>query len=79
MTPCEQSALNLQFTERTRVYEEMPATLSEVKVGAKVMLDFRIVGGQFIAKGIDIMPPGASAARSTGQPGEPPSADTLRK
>jgi hypothetical protein len=57
----------------------MPATLSEVKVGAKVMLDFRIVGGQFIAKAIDIMRPGESGARSTRQPGEAPPADTPQK
>jgi hypothetical protein len=67
MTPCEQSALNLQFTERTRVYEEIPATLSEVKVGDKVMLDLRVVDRKFVTKGI------------TRQPGEPPPADTLRK
>jgi hypothetical protein len=79
MTPCEQSALNLQFTERTRVYEEIPATLSEVKVGDKVMLDLRVVDRKFVTKGIDILPPFESGAKSTRQPGEPPPADTLRK
>jgi hypothetical protein len=71
----EGQTLSLKFTERSRVYEEVPATRSDVKVGANVMLDLRVAERKFVAKGIDIMPPGESASGRPGQAGGPPPAE----
>jgi hypothetical protein len=57
--------LNLKFTERTRVYEASPAILNDVKIGANVMLDLGVVGGQYVAKGIDLLSPDEPGTRNT--------------
>ena len=51
-----EEALELEITETTRAYEQLPATLADVEVGAEVLLDVRRVGGEFIVKSIDILP-----------------------
>ena len=50
--------MKLRFTRWRRCYEEQPARLSEAKVDAAVMLDFRVVARKLVAKGGDLLPGG---------------------
>ncbi len=48
----------LVFNASTRVYNSLPGKLEDIKPDARILLDFRIDGGNFRATTIDILPQG---------------------